>query len=95
MFEQRKFWVSRSAAAPGTEPPPTKTQLMFLRICNSLLRRLSKSTNTIFCGEVLMLMTHVFPFDARSGLNLDGSFNTTNVTTAESGMIRFRQSFVS
>merc|ERR1711971_750215 len=55
-------------------------QLAFLRICNGLLRRLSKTNNTIFCGKILMLMAFVFPLDDPSGQNKNSKFNLANVT---------------
>merc|ERR1712130_67619 len=55
-------------------------QLAFLRICNGLLRRLSKTNNTIFCGKILMLMAYVFPLDDPSGQNKNSKFNIANVT---------------
>ncbi|KAF9328985.1 hypothetical protein BGZ91_000749 [Linnemannia elongata] len=58
--------------------------LSFLRICNELLRRLSKAKNTVLCGRILMLLSSVFPITERSGVNLKGEFNTDNVTLVES-----------
>ncbi|KAG0313509.1 hypothetical protein BGZ97_010104 [Linnemannia gamsii] len=58
--------------------------LSFLRICNELLRRLSKAKNTVLCGRILMLLSSVFPITERSGVNLKGEFNTENVTLVES-----------
>merc|ERR1712130_424873 len=55
-------------------------QLAFLRICNGLLRRLSKTNNATFCGKVLMLMAYVFPLDDPSGQNKNSKFNIANVT---------------
>ncbi|KAI9273898.1 THO complex subunit 1 transcription elongation factor-domain-containing protein [Helicostylum pulchrum] len=50
--------------------------LVLLRMCNILLRRLSKETNTIFCGRILMFLANTFPLCERSGVNLRGDFNT-------------------
>ncbi|KAF9437733.1 DNA repair protein rad50 [Entomortierella beljakovae] len=58
--------------------------LTLLRLCNELLRRLSKAKNTVFCGRILMLLASVFPLTERSGVNLRGEFNTENVTLIES-----------
>lgn len=55
-----------------------------LRLCNELLRRLSKAKNTVFCGRILILLSSVFPLTERSGVNLRGDFNTENVTLVES-----------
>lgn len=52
-----------------------------LRMCNDLLRRLSRSQNTVFCGRILLFLARFFPFSERSGLNLISEFNLENVTT--------------
>ncbi|KAG0360745.1 hypothetical protein BGZ54_009394, partial [Gamsiella multidivaricata] len=57
--------------------------LTLLRLCNELLRRLSKAKNTVYCGRILMLLSSVFPLTERSGVNLRGDFNTENVTLIE------------
>ncbi|KAL3314976.1 THO complex subunit 1 [Cichlidogyrus casuarinus] len=46
-----------------------------LRMCNDLLRRLSKSQNTVFCGHIQYFLSRLFPIDEKSGLNLMGNFN--------------------
>ena len=46
-----------------------------------LLRRLSRSQNTVFCGRILLFLARFFPFSERSGLNLVSEFNLENVTT--------------
>lgn len=57
--------------------------LIFLRTLNDLLRRLSKSTHTVFCGRILLFLASIFPLGERSGVNLRGEFNKENVTTFE------------
>ncbi|CAG2172896.1 unnamed protein product, partial [Oppiella nova] len=56
-----------------------KNQL--LRSCNDLLRRLSRSQNTVFCGRILVFLARFFPLFERSGLNLISEFNHENATT--------------
>jgi len=51
-----------------------------LRICNDLLRRLSRTQNTVFCGRILLFLAKFFPFSERSGLNVISEFNLDNVT---------------
>jgi len=51
-----------------------------LRICNDLLRRLSRSQNTVFCGRILLFLAKFFPFSERSGLNVVSEFNLENTT---------------
>ena len=62
-----------------------KSSLQFLLLCNTMLRRLSKTRDTSFSGEVLSLMSKMYPLDERSGLNLPRSFNTDNTTLYEGG----------
>ena len=45
----------------------TKNNL--LRICNDLLRRLSRTQNTVFCGRILLFLAKFFPFSERLQLN--------------------------
>uniref|UniRef100_A0A8D0GQD3 THO complex subunit 1 n=1 Tax=Sphenodon punctatus TaxID=8508 RepID=A0A8D0GQD3_SPHPU len=51
-----------------------------LRMCNDLLRRLSKSQNTVFCGRIQLFLARLFPLSDKSGLNLQSQFNLENVT---------------
>uniref|UniRef100_A0A1B6EI84 Death domain-containing protein n=1 Tax=Cuerna arida TaxID=1464854 RepID=A0A1B6EI84_9HEMI len=51
-----------------------------LRMCNDLLRRLSRSQNTVFCGRILLFLAKFFPFSERSGLNIVSEFNIDNIT---------------
>mgnify|MGYP004591125163 CR=1 FL=1 len=51
-----------------------------LRMCNDLLRRLSRTQNTVFCGRILLFLSKFFPFSERSGLNIVSEFNLDNVT---------------
>lgn len=57
---------------------PCKNSL--LRMCNDLLRRLSRSQNTVFCGRILLFLANFFPFSERSGLNVVSEFNLENTT---------------
>ena len=52
-----------------------------LRICNDLLRRLSRTQNTVFCGRILLFLAKFFPISERSGLNVISEFNLENTTT--------------
>ncbi|KAJ1415084.1 THO complex subunit 1 transcription elongation factor-domain-containing protein, partial [Ochromonadaceae sp. CCMP2298] len=49
-----------------------KGKLTILKACNSLLRKLSKSCNTEFCGRVLMFLAAIYPLSEKSALNLPG-----------------------
>ena len=54
-----------------------------LRMCNDLLKRLSRTMDTAFCGRILILLAKSLPLNEKSGLNLAGQFNTANVTIYE------------
>lgn len=54
--------------------------LILLRLCNELLRRLSKTEDTIFCGRILIFLSKSFSIGEKSGVNLRGDFNVQNVT---------------
>jgi len=51
-----------------------------LRTCNELLRRLSKTHDTVLRGRVLLLLSSLYPLSERSALNLAGSYNRSNTT---------------
>jgi THO complex subunit 1 len=64
------------------EPNKGKS-IIILRFCNELLRRLSKTKNTVTCGRILIFLSSVFPLSERSGVNAKGEFNIENVTHFE------------
>ena len=53
---------------------------MNLFILLDLLRRLSRSQNTVFCGRILLFLAKFFPVSERSGLNVVSEFNLENTT---------------
>ena len=55
--------------------------LVILRSCNALLRRLSRAEDTAFCGRVFIFMFQSFPLGDRSSVNLRGEYHTENVTS--------------
>ena len=55
-------------------------QTEMLLHCNGLLRRLSKTQDTVFAGRILMFLTNVFPLSDLTGVNRMGHFNVSNVT---------------
>ncbi|KAF3939762.1 hypothetical protein ABW19_dt0209503 [Dactylella cylindrospora] len=59
--------------------------IILLRLCNELLRRLSKSEDTVFCGRIFVFLTKSFPLSERSGVNLRGEFHVDNRTTYDEG----------
>ncbi|KAL8162680.1 hypothetical protein V2J09_014169, partial [Rumex salicifolius] len=61
----------------------SRGKLVMLRTCNQLLRRLSKASDVVLCGRILMFLAHFFPLSERSALNVKGVFNTSNETIFE------------
>lgn len=92
------MWVSRREAHPlvpvwtiadnHSKPQqkmvPNKGKfLTLLRLCNDLLRRVSRTQNTVYSGRILMYLSTAYPLSERSGVNLRGDFNKDNVTHYE------------
>lgn len=78
-------WLTISIVLPFKNMTTVKGKgLTLLRLCNELLRRLSKAKNTVYCGRILMLLSNVFPLGERSGVNLKGEYNLDNITPIES-----------
>ncbi|KAI1769079.1 THO complex subunit 1 transcription elongation factor-domain-containing protein [Hypoxylon sp. FL1150] len=67
-------------------------QLVILRSCNDLLRRLSRAEDTAFCGRVFIFMFQCFPLGDRSSVNLRGEYHVENVTTYEESPIEPEES---
>ncbi|RLN44748.1 hypothetical protein BBJ29_007175 [Phytophthora kernoviae] len=82
LLESRKGKLTTSdfIAGPGRT---TKASLCLLRLCNALLRRLSKTHNSVFCGKILLFLSFTFALSERSAVNLTGKANVTNVTVFE------------
>lgn len=58
----------------------SRHKLILLRICNTLLKRCNKTTQTNFCGDILLLLSNVLPVCERSGVNITGKYNMNNTT---------------
>jgi THO complex subunit 1 len=55
--------------------------LVILRMCNELLRRLSRAEDISFCGRVFIFIFQSFKLGERSTVNLRGEYHVENVTT--------------
>ncbi|GMT15007.1 hypothetical protein PFISCL1PPCAC_6304, partial [Pristionchus fissidentatus] len=51
-----------------------------LRLCNDLLRKLSRCVETSFSGRINVFLSRFMPLSDKSALNIVGHFNTANVT---------------
>jgi THO complex subunit 1 len=60
-----------------------RKNLIFLRACNELLRRLSRAEDAIFCGRVFFFLFQTFPLGDKSSVNLRGEFHVENTTKFE------------
>ncbi|XP_049530173.1 THO complex subunit 1 [Anopheles darlingi] len=78
--EQIFTYVENNVATWKEEFFFTACKHNLLRMCNDLLRRLSRSQNTVFCGRILLFLAKFFPFSERSGLNIISEFNLENIT---------------
>ncbi|XP_014258510.1 THO complex subunit 1 [Cimex lectularius] len=68
-------FVEKRVSLWKSQPFFTPCKNNILRMCNDLLRRLSKAQNTDFCGRILLFLAMFFPFSERSGLNIVSEFN--------------------
>ena len=55
-------------------------QLIILRCCNELLRRLSRAEDIVFCGRVFIFLFQSFPLGDKSSVNLRGEYHVENIT---------------
>ncbi|KAG7387065.1 THO complex subunit 1 [Phytophthora pseudosyringae] len=82
LLESRKEKLTTSAFI-AEKGRTTKASLCLLRMCNALLRRLSKTHNSVFCGKILVFLSFTFALSERSAVNLTGKANVTNMTVFE------------
>ncbi|EZA55022.1 THO complex subunit 1 isoform X3 [Ooceraea biroi] len=78
--EQLFTFVENNVAVWKEELFFTACKNNLLRMCNDLLRKLSRSQQTVFCGRILLFLAKFFPFSERSGLNIVSEFNVENYT---------------
>lgn len=80
------FLESRREAilsGPGTN----SKEMVILRTCNELLRRLSRAEDPVFCGRVYVFLFQSFPLGHKGSVNLRGEFHVGNVTTFEDYLV--------
>jgi len=73
-------FVEKNVNIWTAEPFFTAGKNHLLRMCNDILRRLSKSQNTIFCGRIQLFLAQLFPVEEKSAVNLNSNFDLTNTT---------------
>lgn len=58
-----------------------RSRLSLLRVTSGLLRRLSRTLDTVLCGRILLFLAFILPLSERSGVNVTGLINTENATS--------------
>ena len=71
---------SKTAVADTVQKNLKSKQLIALRTCNELLKRLSRAEDAGFCGRVFIFLFQSFPYGDKSSVNLRGEFHLDNVT---------------
>lgn len=76
---------TRQALLAEHMAPNAGKGLVLLRLCNELLRRLSKMhvPQAALAGRIRTLLSTTFPVNERSGVNLRGDFDVENTTATE------------
>ncbi|KAJ2774769.1 hypothetical protein IWQ56_000434 [Coemansia nantahalensis] len=72
-MERRAAVLRRGISATGGKG------IVMLRMCNGLLRRIPQSTQSEFAGRVQVFVANSFPLSERSGVNLRGDFDRSNL----------------
>eukprot|EP00937_MAST-01D_sp_MAST-1D-sp2_P002401 g2401.t1 len=81
LLEARREVLTRPVFIPQVgKTVVSKSALALLKLCNELLRKLSKATHAEFRGRVLHFLAFVFPIHERSAVNVSGKANTGNTT---------------
>ena len=57
--------------------------MILLRISNGILKKLSVTDDTKFRGRIQMLIACVFPISEKSGVNLNGVYNSNKAAQIE------------
>jgi THO complex subunit 1 len=77
------LFAASSSLAHSVQTTSKNKDLVILRLCNELLRRLSRAEDPVFCGRVYVFLFQSFPLGDKSSVNLRGNFHVENVTTFE------------
>lgn len=80
-------WLESRRDRITPESTYKKWSLVLLRICNELLRRLSRAEDNVFCGRVFIFVFQCVPLGDRSSVNLQGEYHVENVTTFETDVV--------
>jgi len=81
--ECKKYWAILEQKQPELLPIGqlhTRTELLLLKLSNSLLKRISTVIDTEFAGQIQLFLSRLLPLEHKASLNLAGNFHTENVT---------------
>ncbi|KAJ1948228.1 hypothetical protein EC988_005260, partial [Linderina pennispora] len=73
------FLETRTTLVRKVMAETTGKGVAMLKICNSLLRRIPHATMGEFAGSVQIFIANSFPLSERSGVNVRGDFDTSNI----------------
>ncbi|XP_002156883.3 THO complex subunit 1 [Hydra vulgaris] len=82
-------YIEKNVSIWNAEPFFSTGKNHLLRMCNDMLRRLSKSQNTVFCGRIQLFLAQLFPVEEKSALNLMSNFHLENVTLFKTEKLDF------
>lgn len=77
------FWpyvISRESQLTNNLTGTRSPGIIVIRLCNSLVKRLSKNHDGQFSGQVAMFLARAFPLSEKSGVNIRGTFDLENDT---------------
>ena len=83
LVESLSETISHESLVP-TDGRNIKSKLWLLRLANSLLKRLSTTQNSLFCGRISLFLARIFPLSEKSALNLTKKRNVSNTTVYDS-----------
>lgn len=65
------------------EAASAPTKLLILRICNMLLRRLSRAHHVLLAGRIHIFLSQILPSTDRSAVNANGNVNESHALDIE------------
>ncbi len=83
VFQYLEGCVSHLKAKFSFEAPSAPTKLALLRICNMLLRRLSRARHVLLAGRIHIFLAQILPSTDRSAVNANGNINESHALEFE------------
>ena len=82
-IEQIFFILENQVATRKAAEMTQQNKMVLLRIVTGILKKLSVTDDTKFRGRIQMLTACVLPISDKSGVNLNGVYNTNKATQIE------------